>query len=220
MRADKPHAICGATTRSGKPCQARPMANGRCRMHGGKSLAGPASPAFKTGRYSKYLPARLTERYAEAVNDPELLALREDVALIDARLADLLRRVDSGESGQLWKDVRQAYQSFIKARRRGDDEAAAAAFDELGELIERGASDHAAWSEIAALLEQRRRLVESERRRLVEMQQVITAEQAMVLIAAVVDVVRKHVSDRHILSAISRDIGALTARNDPGAARS
>lgn len=28
---------CGAKTRSGKPCQAPAMKNGRCRMHGGKS---------------------------------------------------------------------------------------------------------------------------------------------------------------------------------------
>lgn len=28
---------CGAKTRSGEPCRNRPMPNGRCRMHGGKS---------------------------------------------------------------------------------------------------------------------------------------------------------------------------------------
>lgn len=30
-------AICGAKTRSGQPCQAQAMPNGRCRMHGGKA---------------------------------------------------------------------------------------------------------------------------------------------------------------------------------------
>ena len=34
---------CGAKTRSGKPCQAPGMANGRCRMHGGAST-GPRTP--------------------------------------------------------------------------------------------------------------------------------------------------------------------------------
>jgi len=29
------------------------MPNGRCRLHGGRSLRGIASPTFKTGRYSK-----------------------------------------------------------------------------------------------------------------------------------------------------------------------
>ena len=35
---------CGAKTRSGQPCRAPAMANGRCRMHGGKST-GPRTPA-------------------------------------------------------------------------------------------------------------------------------------------------------------------------------
>ena len=36
-----PH--CGAKTRKGTPCKAPAMANGRCRMHGGKST-GPRTP--------------------------------------------------------------------------------------------------------------------------------------------------------------------------------
>lgn len=51
---------CGAKTRSGTPCNAPAMANGRCRMHGGKST-GPRTPEglersrkanFKHGLYS------------------------------------------------------------------------------------------------------------------------------------------------------------------------
>ncbi len=34
---------CGARTRKGKPCQQPAMANGRCRMHGGRST-GPRTP--------------------------------------------------------------------------------------------------------------------------------------------------------------------------------
>ncbi len=47
--------ICGARTRSGQLCRNAPMANGsgRCRMHGGKSLRGPASPRWRHGRYAK-----------------------------------------------------------------------------------------------------------------------------------------------------------------------
>ncbi len=58
-------ATCNAKTRAGGLCKNAPMANGRCRMHGGKSLCGIASPRFKHGRYSKYLVARLAGRYLE-----------------------------------------------------------------------------------------------------------------------------------------------------------
>ncbi len=51
---------CGAKTRKGTPCRAPAMANGRCRMHGGKST-GPRTPEglersrkanWKHGHYS------------------------------------------------------------------------------------------------------------------------------------------------------------------------
>ncbi len=51
---------CGARTRQGVPCKAPAMANGRCRMHGGKST-GPRTPQglealrkahLKHGRYT------------------------------------------------------------------------------------------------------------------------------------------------------------------------
>lgn len=43
--------------------------------------------------------------------------------------------------------------------------------------------------------------MESERKRLVEMQQVITAEQAMTFLGAVVAAIRRYVTDRDTLAA-------------------
>ena len=40
------HPACGARTRSGAPCRALAMKNGRCRMHGGSST-GPKTAAGK-----------------------------------------------------------------------------------------------------------------------------------------------------------------------------
>ena len=44
---------CGARTRSGRPCKAPAMRNGRCRMHGGASLSGPAHGRYKHGYFTK-----------------------------------------------------------------------------------------------------------------------------------------------------------------------
>lgn len=60
MKAQQPHGHknkiknCGAKTRRGTPCRRAPMRNGRCYLHGGKSLAWFAHPNYKHGRYSKY----------------------------------------------------------------------------------------------------------------------------------------------------------------------
>src|SRR5688572_7711861 len=168
---------CGAKNRQGEPCQRWALAGRtRCRLHGGMSLVGTACPHFRTGRYSAYVPERLRERYEQAADDPELLSLRSEVALVDARLVDLLSRVDTGESGALWAELRRAYRAFARARLAGDDEPAALA--KVEHLIERAGQDHQAWAEIGTLIEQRRKLAESESKRLITLQQMITAEQA------------------------------------------
>ena len=190
------------------------MDNGRCRMHGGNAKRGAGSGTFKTGKYSKYLPDRLSSRYLEAVNDPELLALRDDIALIDARLAEVLGRIDTGESGKVWESVAETFNDLKVASRTGNANKATVAMRELDDLISNGLADNVIWSEIGELLEKRRRIIESERRRLIDMQQMITAENAMLLVAALVGVIREHVTDRGILNAISADIGKLTAVGD------
>jgi hypothetical protein len=51
--------FCGAKTRSGTPCKRAPRYNGRCNLHGGKSLAWFAHPNYKHGLYSKYVPRNI-----------------------------------------------------------------------------------------------------------------------------------------------------------------
>lgn len=209
---------CGAKTRSGGACKQRAMPNGRCRMHGGASLGGAAAANFKHGRYSKYLPARLAGRYVEAQSDIDLLALRDEIALTDARLADVLARVDRGDSAVLWKQAVAELEAVTEARDLGLPQDTP--LRTLRRTLETGIADWAAWDEVAKLLEQRRRLVESERKRLVEMQQTITAERAMLLIGAIAGIIRSHVDDRVVLSAITADIGKLVDAGAPGAAQS
>jgi hypothetical protein len=200
--------LCGAKTKSGGTCKQPALPNGRCHYHGGRTPSGIASPHYKDGRYSKAIPARLAARYEEAADDPTLLQLGHDVALVDARLADLLNRVDNGESGQLWKKVDEAFTQY--RRLKGDTRKGPEAFTILSDTIEAGVSDYAAWSEISSLLEQRRKLVESERKRLVEMQQMLTIQQAMTLIGSLTGIIRRHVTDRNALAAIQAELIQLT----------
>lgn len=180
------------------------MPNGRCRIHGGKSPAGEASPQFQTGRYSRVLPRRLLARYDEAQHDSRLLELHDEISLLDARLADVLGRVEQGDSRDLWKALREALADY----HAGNDNA----IRTIGGLIERGIADWAAWGEVSKLIGQRASLVESERRRLVEMQQMVTAEQASTLIVRMAAIVRRYVTDRDSLAAISAELAGLLDR--------
>ena len=52
---------CGAKTRSGNPCKNPAMANGRCRMHGGKST-GPPKGSQNALKHGVYTQAAIEER--------------------------------------------------------------------------------------------------------------------------------------------------------------
>lgn len=193
-----------------RPCQNNVAAPGlACRFHGGRSLSGAAHPNFKTGKHSKYLPKRLLERYHEAIGDDELLVLREDIALLDARLADVLQRVDTGESGALWKRLREAWRDFTTARNASDAEGMADSLNEIEAAIKAGYSDYVAWADVRSILDQRRRLTDSERKRLVDAQQTMTIEKAMLLVSRLSSIVREHVSDPATLRAIADDVRNL-----------
>jgi hypothetical protein len=182
-----------------------------CHIHGGKSLSGIASPTFIHGRYSASLPARLSAQYQESQRDPRLLELRDDISLLDARLGDLLKRVDTGESGALWGKLLTAKAELASVGGTSTEATLKrqAIMGYILDLIAKGHADHQAWRELGAVIEQRRKLVESERKRLVESQQMITTERAMLLLGAVVGVIKEHISDRATLAAISTGIDNL-----------
>jgi hypothetical protein len=196
--------------RSGQQCK-RSATRGRnvCNLHGGKSPRGIAHPSTTHGRYSRDLPARLAKRYEASIADQDLLNLRREIAVVDARIGELLSRVDSGESGRLWVELRATWRALTEANRLKDQEGQRRLMGEVGRLISQGHLDHVAWAEIGVQLDRRRKLNDSEARRQVSMQNMITAEKAMVLLSAVSDTVKRHVHDPAALAAIAADIGRL-----------
>ena len=203
---------CGAKTHSGEPCKSWPVrGRERCRMHGAMQTRGLAHHHTKHGRFSKDLPTRLAADYQAALQDPELVALREELALVAAREADLLKRVDSGEAGAHWRGIQRALAEFRRAQGSQDTVAAAAALRDMERLAELGLADYQAWAELLKAIAARRKLADTERGRLEAMQQTITSERAMLLVAALVDAVRRHIDDRRVLDAIGREVERLVA---------
>lgn len=200
---------------SGEQCK-RHAVPGRnvCAMHGGKSPGGLGSATLKSGKYSKYLPQGLAAKYAAAVTDPEILALNNEIALVDARAMELLDGLNSGEAtATLWNKLQKAAAELDAAQRAGDAVKLAMALNDMLELIRRGAAESARWLEIYNLFERRRRLVDSERKRRMDMQTSVNADQIMILVRAIADLVNQHVTDRDARSAISTGLANLiTAR--------
>ena len=52
--------------------------------------AGPLSPTWKSGRYSKIFPKGWHQRFAQLHADPELMSCRREISLTDLRIEQLL----------------------------------------------------------------------------------------------------------------------------------
>ena len=209
-------AQCTAKSkRTGDRCGAKAMrGSSKCYHHGGRSLKGIAAPSFATGRYSAALPVRLRDTYQQSVSDPDLLELRSGVALLDSLLAEAIGKLDTGESGKVWDDLRATWRDLrhttgttpqAKDRRN-------ALMLRLGDLIETGSAYNTAINDVQTLLDNRRKLTRDEAARLKSMNAMIGAEQAMSLVQSLAVLVRENVTDQTALRAIADGMALLVAR--------
>jgi hypothetical protein len=152
----------------------------------------------------------LAARFAEAVADDDLLNLSSEIALLDTLIADAVQKLDTSETGSLWRDLRKAQTELEGARVKSDAQAMAYWLNEIGNLIKRGAAEHDRRSEVVALLKARAGLVDQERRRREAMENYVTAEQAMVLVSGLLASVKENVTDRSALNAIQAEFIRLT----------
>lgn len=208
---------CGAKTRSGGTCNQRPMANGRCWLHGGKTPTGLESPHFKHGRYSKHLPSKLAALYADTAHDPELLSVRQDIRLIDALLLTNFAHLDTGESGEHWNDILKWIGKARVAYKGENYGALEHALDEMEAITDGRRLHYATEAEIRDKLEQRRKLVETEQKITLQGERAISAEQLMMLMANILQVINNVVTDAKQRYAIANGIDALigTASRSP-----
>lgn len=96
MNAKKKGKVCGAKLRNKNAyCQKTPMANGRCRLHGGKTPSGPDSPHFKHGRYADAFKGQMAERFAKLEKDPKPLDAVTDLNVQRTMLEEYIAQASS-----------------------------------------------------------------------------------------------------------------------------
>jgi hypothetical protein len=211
------------SNRTGQSCRGLAMANGRCRVHGGGMASGALHPAFKHGRFSKALPARLAQKFQAALDDPELLSMRSSVAILSTRIVEIAERFDAGGSGELWAqllvqwtNLEHANTDARKHREAGDPDKTARAASRAGEalsaigkLVQAGHSEEATWRELVDAIKDLAGVSGVEHKRLLDLNQFMTAGQAAMFVGAlqqavVETVVEGQVVDRGMLQRLGR----------------
>jgi uncharacterized protein (DUF2267 family) len=213
---------CEAKTRRGGTCRNRPVrGRARCRMHGGASPRGVAHPSFRTGKYSRSLPDNLAAQYEASRFDPNLKLLDDELALNDAMIVEELTRRSAGDA-RLTSAV-AVFQRLTREMDRKDVKGVRASLTELGQIFDGAPREsEASRDRLAALIDLRRRLVSSEAKRVKAMGQIMTNQQVMTLVGALVAAIKAHVSDPVVLGRISDEFTAVLngapRRGDPALA--
>jgi hypothetical protein len=207
---------CTAHNRRGERCGLR-VVDGRkvCRLHGGLSPRGPAHPSFRHGRYSKALLHRhaLASAYEAAEADSQLLSIRSETALLQARAVELAERLGSGESGDRWAKLLAAWREFQAAGRAKDASAAQSVLTTLGQLIESAGDEEGQWSELSRVIDRKSVLASREHQRLKDIAGYLPVSDALILFSSAVEAIRKRVADERLLREIANELETIVCRS-------
>ncbi len=205
---------CGAKLRGkDQRCKSRAtMENHRCRLHGGLTPKGNASPNFKHGKYSRYVSFGLRDRLRELVFDSELTNLRAEIGLVTLEIEQRLWQMSNGYSKDTMSRIKSSFQRYENAlAKQGFPEQSAnieKTLSDLKSVIFEISESSTTYNDIMPLIEQRRRLVATENRREIFTNSSLSAEDAIRFVRCLGNAVRMHVSDplarRRILEAFDR----------------
>lgn len=214
-RSDGTYRWCRAKKRGGKGhCRAPSMVGAdRCRIHGGSTPRGIASPNFRHGRYSKALPTDLFKDYDRERLDENITDLSDEIAVLRVRLKQLLELSDVANTAEAWKKAREATKAMIRARKYNKEMEFDIAFDKLCEAMLEEV-DYNYQKELTFQIEQIRKLADTENKRLQAMQQLITSNEFMTALNAVLRAVKDNVSNREEVQATLTAIQRILVGTD------
>jgi len=161
------------------------------------------------------MPVGMRKTFEKVRNDPETLAMAEEIALLKVRIGQLVSQLQTGETSSLWGDLQATYTELSAALQTGDIAAFRTSVDALGRIIQAGGETAELWSELYEAIDKKTEVATREWKRLVDLRQVITAEKALALITAIMHSVARNVPDMQARIRISNDVRELINRGDP-----
>lgn len=181
--------VCGAKTKSGKPCQKRPMkGRTRCRLHGGLSpMGGPGHPTYKHGRYSKYtnrVSSERVQRLRQIIEgDEDPLNMTPEIAITTMRIEELIGNLDTNETQEVWKELNRLRSKMVDAVDKEQYQAMPQYVKMLDRLITAGYQNATAYTEIQKWLETKRAIVATETKRVIAAEEMMPKDRAVALVS-------------------------------------
>lgn len=159
-----------------------------CRFHGGTQPLGVESPNFKHGRYSRHAPTRLAARIEAAITDPSLMSLKDEAALVSAQIAEILEVLDVGGLLARWRELGELVTALRGAIEAENEKQLVAVADAMDACLISAADERGRWGELLGLIDQKRKLVETQAK--VDQRDTLSMTEQGVLVAVFVQALR------------------------------
>lgn len=214
---------CGSRLRKSEPpsyCQNAPAKDRtRCRLHGGSTPRGLAHPNYQGRGYTKDLPARLLERLVEGIDDPELTSLRTEIALLDARMGELVEGLDEIGATEAWASVLEQSGRLERLIQNpevdGQEVVLAGIAKKLKDACDIEHTTRETWKEVYTLIDRRRRTTNVELKREENEELTMKHQQAMHFFAILIQVIKDEVPDKALQNRLSIAIATAMNREPP-----
>lgn len=207
--------VCGAQRRNETACMSTVICHpsGRCRSHGGSSPRGVARADRVSLRDSTSMPSHLQQALDAALEDPEIMALRHEIALTDVNIDQMKRTLgsempDTATLKSLVAEV-EAIVLLLEAD-AGTSQRPLRMLQAFSRNLASAYSERRTFREIHEVSEIRRRLSETEQKRIASLRASLNGEQVIALAAAIANVVKENI--HRTLGDIDRDY-TLTSRS-------
>lgn len=211
------HLQCTAQSkRTGQRCKGPAIYGSRtqkCRMHGGGAGIGAENPAFKSGRYSRYLPSDMLELYSSALSNPDILEMADHIALLEARIQKILADNQGGDPVPRWSEILDLFNSIEAMVDTGDRGLIAGAFDSARKALHAGMRWDSTWNQVADTMEQLRKMTDTEIKRKRELNQMVPIERIVILMAAVAAAVKRNVTNPDEIAKVHNELAVLLGTN-------
>lgn len=185
-----------------------------CKFHGAGSSDAPGGRPPETGRYSDHLPTRYFQDYQSYLADPNLLSMRNEMALLDVRIGELLERLETADSAQAWNRVAIVNAMLEKMLSDGKTESLPQVQKALQDAMTMHKDDASTWGQLTHMIETRRKVADVERRRIEAAKKYLTLSEANALLAFFTSAVMRNVSSPHERACISEELRKFAARGE------
>lgn len=185
--------------RTGLQCKKRAVRGAtKCKTHGGSqqlSRRGIGNPNYKHGRTSKYQEHALAgEAYLAALDDPDLLSNKHEIALIESMIQRAGSEIADVIDVKLWDRLGAELIEFRSGLRSKDTRAQMRAFTHIESIHEQGSRKSHGVENTRKMLGERNRLVFDQHRLNQAAEQTMTREQVIGFVMSVADLINRKVT--------------------------